>query len=85
MKRNGYDPKKVVDTAKAVVLSKLYQRFYTALNGNDTKTMDQIGREVGRVGGTLKGLEGSMQAKRKQYGKGAFVSGEQEAIAEAFK
>lgn len=84
VKRNGYDPKKVVDTAKGVVLGRLYREFYDAMDQNNTDRMDLIAKRVLRVGGTIKGLTASMKSKKKQYGQ-QYTAEEASVIAEAFK
>jgi len=62
--RNGYDVDKIVTTAKGVVLGQLYKQFTAALNENDTALMDRIANRILRVGGTLRGLNASVKARR---------------------
>ena len=65
---NGYDPKKVIETARGLVLRDLYTDFYKALNINDSKTMDEVGRRIVRINGVISGLKSSVSNRDRIYG-----------------
>ena len=83
VKRNGYDPEKVIDTAKAVVLGRLYGQFFDAMNRGDMKRMDEMSIVILRVGGSLKGVSASMKQKTNQYNK-PMTPEQQEMMRKAF-
>jgi hypothetical protein len=83
--RNGYDTTKIVNTAKGVVLSRLYKGFTAAMNNGDEEGMDRISKQILRVGGTIKGLQRSMVQRKLQTGQPKELPPEETAaIEEAF-
>lgn len=77
---NGYNPEKVLATAKGMVLGDLYARMWQALDTNDEALMKTTAASIWRVGGTLKGLKSSMANKQKSFGKELTPEQEQQAI-----
>jgi hypothetical protein len=67
LEQNGYLVDKVINSAKGVVLGRLYGDFWAALDSGDEKALDKIANSILRVNGTLEGLERSISNKAKQY------------------
>ena len=65
---NGYNPEKVLSTAKGMVLGDLYARMWQALDTNDEALMKATAASIWRVGGALKGLRSSLANKQKSFG-----------------
>jgi hypothetical protein len=65
---NGYNPDKVLSTAKGMVLGDLYARMWKALDTMDEPLMRETAASIWRVGGALKGLRSSMANKQRSFG-----------------
>jgi len=85
LERNGYDADKAINTAKGVVLSKLYKKFWTALDGQDTEEMNKLAERILRVGGSAKGLKTSLSNRRSQVGQPELTAEEVAQIEETFR
>jgi len=85
LERNGYDSSKALDTAKGVALSKLYKKFFTAMDNQDTDEMNKLANRILRVGGSVQGLKASISNKRKQVGKDKLAPEEEAQIEETFR
>jgi hypothetical protein len=84
--RNGYEPKKIIDTAKAGVTKGIYAKMYQALNNNDPKTVEELTRQLHRLNGKVQQVRSSVKARNKNYGMPAKLTDQQkEMIAEAFR
>jgi len=79
---NGYDPKKVLESARGQVLRDLYRAFYVALNNSDETEMDQVGRRIVRLNGAVENLKRSIKNRNSMYGKPQDLSSEQVAMIE---
>ena len=77
---NGYNPEKVLATAKGMVLGDLYARMWQALDTNDEALMKATAASIWRVGGALKGLRSSLANKQKSFGIELTPEQEQQAV-----
>jgi len=85
-RRNGYDTKKVIDSARGAVLKDLYGRLFRAINNEDLRATEKVSAEIARLNGTVQSVRGSFENRNFLHGKPARVTPEQrEAINEAFK
>jgi len=83
--RNGYDPAKVLTSARGAVLKDVYARLYRALDKNDMKGVERWSRAVARVNGNISGVLRSVKNRNNMYGKPEPISQEQrDAVREAF-
>ncbi|NLF99881.1 MAG: hypothetical protein GX565_06990 [Lentisphaerae bacterium] len=62
--RNGYDGKRILQSAKSTVLTRLYRNFWGALDAGDFTDMEDYARAILRVGGTVKGATDSINRRR---------------------
>jgi hypothetical protein len=83
LERNGYDSNKAIDSAKGVVLGRLYTRVWEALNDKDYKEIERLSLAVLRVGGSLQGLKQSVKQKGKTF-RSEVTPEMQQAMATAF-
>lgn len=67
--RNGIETDKVISAAKGVVLKRLYNEFWKALDKQDEKRLDEVANSVLRVGGSLKGMKASARNRSAQFGQ----------------
>jgi hypothetical protein len=74
-----------LNTAKGVVLGRLYKNFMEAMNDSNTSEMDKIANRILRIGGTITGLRQSMSNRKVMVGKDKALPPEEiAAIEEAF-
>ncbi len=81
--RNGYDPAAVIKGARAAVMKDLYASMYKAIDNQDLKRVEEVGRSIARVNGTLEGALRSAQNRNKLYGKGSAITPEQRDMLRA--
>lgn len=79
-KKNGYNPDKLLNTAKGIVLGRLYDRMWDALDSNDPALADKTAASIWRVGGTLQGLNSSLSNKERTYGREVTPEMRQQAV-----
>ena len=83
---NGYDPKKVLESARGAVLKDSYAKLYRALNDNDMRGVEEASREIARLNGTVQTTRASIKNRNSMYGDAAKLTPEQKAaIDEAFR
>jgi len=83
--RNGYDPKKIIDTAKAKVTKRIYAEMYKAINANDIKRMEELARQLHRLNGKTSQVRSAMRGRNKNYGQpGRLTDQQREMINDAF-
>jgi hypothetical protein len=84
--RNGYNPEKVLNSARGAVLKELYANLYKAIDRNDTRDLERWSRAIVRVNGTVQSTLRSVKNRNDLYGKPEKLSDEQrELINQAFQ
>jgi len=84
--RNGYDSKKIMESARAAVMKDLHAQMYKAISDQDAERVEEVARAMGRVNGTLAAALKSAKARNKMYGKDVSITEDQRAmLLEAFK
>ena len=84
--RNGYDTKKILNTARGTVLRDLYAEFYKAMNAGDVEGLKQTSRKIMRVNGTVDSAKRSMAQRNVNVGMPKELTAEQqEVLREAFE
>jgi len=82
--RNGFDPDKVVSSARGVVLAPYYEKFFNALEDRDSKKMKRVANSIIRLNGDANSTIQSMKNKLKISGDTLPAEWE-EAIKSAFQ
>jgi len=83
--KNGYDPRKLVDTAKAGVVKRIYADMFQAIDRQDRKAVEELARQLHRVNGKVNNLRSSVKSRNRNYGRPAKLTEDQKRmIAEAF-
>lgn len=83
--RNGYDAKKVMESARAAVLKEIYAGIFKAMNDNDVPRLEELSRAAYRVNGTLALTIKSMKARGKLNGMGNPTPEQRDMLREAFQ
>ena len=83
--RNGYDAKKVVDSAKGAVLKEYYVKLYKGIDANDQAEVERWANCIVRLNGTLQSTLSSTRNRNEMYGRPEKLTDAQRAmIREAF-
>tara|TARA_R110002126_G_scaffold291695_1_gene455386 strand:- start:3 stop:4055 length:4053 start_codon:yes stop_codon:yes gene_type:complete len=84
--RNGYDTKKLINSARGAVLKDMYGELFRAIEAGDKRRIDRVSSEIARVNGTIQSVRSSFKNRNDMYGRKAKLTEEQKAaIDEAFK